>query len=107
MVKIYRKKPVCVEAIQFTGTKENCKEIKAYVENNWPGADVEDPDYYDEEYKCLSLQIETPDNDWELDIGDWLVKGVDGSLYPVKKETFEMVYEEAGDSVDESYKISW
>ena len=37
--------------------------------------------------------------------GDYLVKGIDGSIYPVQKETFEKTYEKVGAETDNV--ISW
>ena len=99
MVKKYRKKPVCVEAVQFMGNKESAEEIKEWVEKNWPRIEVADYSY-EEDYEYDCLEIETPNDDWELDVGDWLIKGVDGSLYPVKDDTFKKVYELADDNDD-------
>ena len=103
VVKKFRKKPLIVEAAQFTGDKESAEEIKAWVEKNWSKVEVADYSY-EEKYGYDCLEIETPDDDWELDVGDWLVKGVDGSLYPVKDETFKKVYEPVSEDTD---KISW
>ena len=36
--------------------------------------------------------------------GDYLVKGIDGSIYPVQKETFEKVYEKVNTN---SGEIVW
>lgn len=99
MVKTYRKRPLEVEAIQFVGTKESAIEIADWVAKNWPEIDVAEYSY-EEDYDYDCLEIETPRDDWEIEKNDWLIKGVDGSLYPVKNSTFIKTYEEVCSSSD-------
>lgn len=106
MVKIYRKRPLKVEAIQFVGTKESAIEIADWVAINWPEIDVADYSY-EEDYDYDSLEIETPHDDLEIEKNDWLIKGVDGSLYPVKDETFRKTYEEVSGSSDDDGGVTW
>ena len=39
------------------------------------------------------LIIETLEGDMRVDIGDWIIKGVHGELYPCKPDIFEATYE--------------
>ena len=74
----YRKKPVEVEAIQFTGS--NYDEIMAFC-----------PDL-----KFTALQtpiIKTLEGDMMVSNKDWIVKGVEGEFYPVKPDIFKQTYE--------------
>ena len=84
MVGKYRKKPVTVEAIQFTGGSENFYEIEEWVLENWPEVKI---DLIHGEPEILKIGC------WYLSPFDWLIKGIDGSLYPVKDDTFRKVYE--------------
>lgn len=101
----FRKKPAVVEAIQFTeGTPWFVEEIEKWVASNWPlidfswEGDSEDDDGY--------LVLEKPDGSGKMYcyLNDWLVKGVDCSIYPVKNETFKLTYEPVSKDTD---KISW
>lgn len=93
MVGKYRKKPVTVEAIQFTGGSENFYEIEEWISENWPEVKVDlIPGRMRGEPEILSVEVSNC-SEWDLDLFDWLVKGVDGSLYPVKDCTFRKVYE--------------
>ncbi len=77
----YRKKPVVIEAIQYTG--ENKRDILEFAKNNaWPET-------------CSSAVIITTidRNNARIDIGDWLLKGVVGEFYPCKPDIFEQTYE--------------
>lgn len=94
MVGKYRKKPVTVEAIQFTGGSENFYEIEEWISENWPEIKIDlIHGRMRGEGETLKVEVFPPNNCWYLNLFDWLVKGVDGSLYPVKDCTFRKVYE--------------
>lgn len=94
MVGKYRKKPVTVEAIQFTGGSENFYEIEEWILENWPEIKIDlIHGRMRGEGETLKVEVFPPNNCWYLNLFDWLVKGVDGSLYPVKDDTFRKVYE--------------
>lgn len=78
----FRKKPVEVEAVQWTG--ENVGEIKSFA-----GLDVS-VQYYD---LPPTLRIYTLEGVMTAKPGDWIIKGVQGELYPCKPDVFEKTYE--------------
>ena len=73
----YRKKPVVIEAIQWTGT--NIVEIFDFVG---------DACYFTE-----GLFIRTLEGDMFAHVGDYIIKGVQGEFYPCKPDIFEETYE--------------
>ena len=80
----YRKKPVEIEAIRWDG--QNIKQIwDAFGagEIYGPTPDL-DRDY---------LEIHTLEGRMRADIGDWIVRGIAGELYPVKPDIFAATYE--------------
>jgi hypothetical protein len=82
---IFRKKPVFVEAIQFTmDTIDNVSDIVALSEE----ADI-DINYIGEGL----LYIETLEGVMRAEIGDWIIKGVNGEVYPCKPDIFNKTYE--------------
>ncbi|MCK5016263.1 MAG: hypothetical protein KAS32_04250 [Candidatus Peribacteraceae bacterium] len=82
-VKYYTKKPVEIEAIQFTGeTLEECCHFIG--ENNLNDGTSKDEGY---------IGIVTLEGDHEARYGDWIIKGVKGEFYPCKPDIFEMTYE--------------
>lgn len=93
MVGKYRKKPVTVEAIQFTGGSENFYEIEEWILKNWPEVKIDLIHGRTRDEETLKVEVFPPNNCWYLNLFDWLVEGVDGSLYPVKDCTFRKVYE--------------
>ena len=88
----YRKKPVVIEAIQWTGL--NFEEIKAFV-----GQDLI-YDIYDAAWKVgmgipeVTVKIKTLEGEMLASIGDFIIKGVDGEFYPCKPDIFQKTYEE-------------
>jgi len=82
---IFRKRPVIVEALQWTGSMECLIKIRAFMEPNYPEGGTEVfPD-------CLI--IHTLEGDHRADVGDWIIKGVKGEFYPCKPDIFEATYE--------------
>lgn len=107
MIKKYRKKPIVIEAIEITGP-EVFPEIEEWVQSalikKW-GQDekriVKVRESKPSKYNCyLSNDCWSFQNSFK--IGDFIVKGVDGSIYPVSKESFWKVYDEA-----ESKELTW
>lgn len=82
----YRKKPVVIEAIQFTGQSS----INVMC-NVWqkPFMDVADFDLDDKE----NFFIETLEGNHCASLYDWIIKGVNGEFYPIKNEIFLESYE--------------
>lgn len=74
---LYRKKPVVIEAIQFTG---NFGEIEHFV-----GGDAE--------FRDGKLLVATLEGPLWADDHDWIIKGVKGEFYPCKPDIFEQTYE--------------
>jgi len=81
-----RKKPIVVEAVQWTGTIESLKEIKKLGENT---NQIRYSEYLDVLIFYYILGIGSV----EVKISDWIIKGVNGELYPCKPDIFEKTYE--------------
>ena len=81
----YRKKPVIIEAMQFV---EENKDI-VYSWASSIRMNVE-PTFRD--HKPV-LIIPTLEGDMVASIGDFIIKGVNGELYPCKPDIFEKTYE--------------
>ena len=79
----YRKKPVVIEAVKWTG--ENEAEI---------GDLSNDATYtFDYSVKPTVLTIDTLEGTHLANVGDFIIRGVKGELYPCKPDIFEMTYE--------------
>lgn len=89
-MKKYRKKPVVVEAIQFTG--HNYSEIIAWIESH-----TGHPEMAHSPAGTLEMTIPTLEGDHKASPLDWIIRGVKGEFYPCKPDIFEATYE----SIDE------
>lgn len=91
----YRKKPVIIEAIQFTDSDERVQELIEFTHGNFtPHGDLEHYAY---------AVIQTLEGDHRADIGDYIIKGVQGEFYPCKPDIFNTTYEaveEEGEKCD-------
>lgn len=80
-VNRFRKKPVVIEAAWF----EHPDDGSAIAE--WCGGSNEDsPD---------AVMITTMEGAMRADVGDWIIRGVQGEFYPCKSDIFEATYEPA------------
>lgn len=81
MINKYRKKPVIVEAIIWTGNNiDEVKELaKSAVENII--------------FVNNNLYIETLEGNMNVSVGDYIIKGIAGEFYPCKPDIFKETYE--------------
>lgn len=82
-VKKAKKKPVEVECIQYDG--DNHQDLYDWS-NGIVRPDFETSDPY-------SLLVNTLEGVMLVGLGDYIVKGVNGEFYPVKKDIFHKTYE--------------
>ena len=84
----YRKKPVVIEALQWT--KENEKELIKWLSKN-SSYDIRIDKKNDK--NITSIEIKTLEGTMKATYGDYIIKGVNGELYPCKLDIFEKTYE--------------
>lgn len=88
----FRKKPVVIEAVQLTETNADDTAF-------WCGGKVirlakpSDPSDVN-----VILHIPTLEGVMAGNIGDWIIKGVQGEFYPCKPDIFEATYEAVNES---------
>ena len=86
----YRKKPVVIEAKKWTG--DNLEEIIKFT-----GLNESVSHLTWEEYEALvaekGLKIFTLEGSHIATVGDFIIRGVKGEFYPVKKEIFKKTYD--------------
>jgi len=88
----YRKKPVVVEAIQWTG--DNLKEIVDFIGWHESASSRWTWDEYEGVVSAEGLKIFTPEGPHMATVGDYIIKGVKGECYPCKPDIFEQTYYE-------------
>lgn len=84
MVQKFRKKPVVIEALQWTG--ENIENMRAFARSSVIINNRE-------EWSKPTLQIRTLEGVMNASHGDFIIKGVNGEFYPCKPDIFEKTYE--------------
>lgn len=90
MIDLYKKKPVVIEAVEWTG--ENRATIESFVVDS------------DRPFEFTRATKEAEPDEWELsivtlegklkaNIGDYIIKGVQGEFYACKPDIFKATYE--------------
>ena len=91
----YRKKPVVIEAFQYDGDLKGSDGI--YYVPDWAVKALEDRvmlfDSYDSDSPPCELFINTLEGRHHVSVGDFIIQGVNGELYPCKPDIFEKTYE--------------
>lgn len=82
----YRKKPVVIEAVQYTEETRNLLISWCAPRHHFMDDDG-----------CLNesahLFIKTLEGEMMAQLGDWIIKGIKGEFYPCKPDIFEATYE--------------
>lgn len=81
MINKYRKKPVIIEAVIWTGN--NIDEVKKLAKNATENFIFDNNDLF----------IETLEGNMKVSVGDYIIKGVEGEFYPCKPNIFKKTYE--------------
>jgi hypothetical protein len=83
-VKIFRKKPVAIEAIQYTDkTAEEVVKFIGRTKHTWTMNEL-----------GTALYLDTLEGGHVASQNDWIIKGIKGEFYPCKPDIFEQTYEE-------------
>lgn len=99
--KSYTKKPVTIEAMQFDGTNGNDildwvvdRNGRQHPDMRWHRGPA---DGHDEPPRLL---ITTLEGVMRADVGDYIIRGVQGEFYPCKPDIFAESYEGPAEEVD-------
>ena len=94
MFKKYRKKPVVIRAMQWDGNIDyfidSIKQMGAFIKIATTFSLTNNSE----------LLIDTLEGVMTADIGDWIIIGVNGELYPCKDNIFKKTYEEVQNAND-------
>ena len=93
----YRKKPIVVEAVRWTGS--NLEEIRNFVGNDLIENYIE---HFDIERTLIKqtlagIAINTLEGTMMVNYGDYIIKGVNNEFYPCRSDIFKQTYEEVID----------
>ena len=88
MIQKFRKKPVVIEAVGFSGL--NYDEIAEFCSPNIIklGERIDGHS---------TIKIPTLEGEMTAQMGDWIIKGVKSEFYPCKPDIFEATYEKVKD----------
>ena len=87
----YTKKPIEIEAIQWTGL--NLEEIKSFVGESLQYEIIDAAWRVGKGAPRVYMVIITLEGDMHVSVGDYIIKGVKGEFYPCKPDIFEQTYE--------------
>jgi hypothetical protein len=82
----YRKKTTVIEAIEFQDNGERIAKISDFIGDQDLRIDYADPG-------SPVIKIKTPVGIMTGNVGDYIIKGMNGELYLCKKDIFEKTYE--------------
>jgi hypothetical protein len=89
--KRYRKRPVEIEAVQWTGG--NIAEVTAFMHPQEP-IYVNNLSHMNFTNADDLVGVAAPEGLKVASKGDWIIRGVKGELYPCKPDIFALTYEE-------------
>ncbi len=95
----WRKKPLVVDAWQFMPAG-HCEELPEWIDPQWFHEDV-DADAASEGNHIVAhrgkahMLIPAAGGTLRADYTDWIIRGVNGEVYPCKAEVFTATYERA------------
>jgi hypothetical protein len=78
----FRKKPVVIDAIEFTDQQE----LVEFAAVTGKTVDIG--------YETIAV-VQTDEGNMEIQPGDYLIRGVEGEIYPCRRSVFDATYEAA------------
>jgi hypothetical protein len=79
----FRKKPIVIEAVRWDGNLTTVEALLIGSTTEAVEQDLGDPGLY----------IPTLEGRMKADVGDYVIKGVKGEIYPCKPDIFESTYD--------------
>ena len=105
----YRKLPVVIEAFQYDGYSKGSDD-EYYVPDWAVEAQLNGTMYYDstdDNSPPCELFIKTLEGNHHVSVGDYIIRGIKGELYPCKPDIFEKTYELVEASEKFLYSFFW
>lgn len=92
----YVKRPIAIEAVKWKGF--NNDEIKDFAGDSVKIEVIREGDADNGIPPSVDCSIETLEGVMKANVGDYIIKGVNGEFYPCKQDIFEKTYDKADDS---------
>lgn len=93
----FTKKPVTIEAVQFTGSNHDQMEGFTTPTNWFPGPDFNGQMAADGKRVTAQVYDEIHDTWVAVRDGDWIIKGLKGEFYPCDPQVFADSYDKKED----------
>lgn len=87
----FRKKPIIIEAMQFTG--RNVEDVLDWMLANGNKGVAGGHNYNDGYGDNGRMYIDTLEGKMIANVNDWIICGINGEFYPCKQDIFEKTYE--------------
>jgi hypothetical protein len=85
----FRKKPVVIEATQFTG--DNAKDLRNFTDGQFNTVDVDDRG---DDPEIVAEVFDVLHSTWVgVKEGQWIIRGVQGEFYPCDADVFVATYD--------------
>lgn len=94
----YVKKPIAVEVVKWKGF--NNHEIEDFAGDNVKIEVIREGDADRGIPPCIDCNIKTLEGVMTANVGDYIIKGVNGEFYPCKPDIFEKTYSHEDDMMD-------
>lgn len=87
----FRKKPVVIEAVRWTG--DNAADLDSFAAGHFDVLDEQDRANIDDPEATAQI-FDALHSTWVLVYdGDWIIRGVQGEYYPCRPDVFAATYE--------------
>lgn len=95
----FRKKPVVIEAFKWTGGPDQLEDPVWIVEA------IKRGDVYFEKF-APQMYINTLEGVMRADVGDYVIRGIKGEIYPCKPDIFEALYTAEAEAKNEGLPVA-
>ena len=91
----FKKKPVTIEAFQMTRERRfNNRDWPEWLNEAWNKAEgTTGAVWHDPKPPKEALMVGTLEGTARLELGNWIIRGVIGELYPCKEDIFNLTYD--------------
>lgn len=96
-VRLYVKRPMSVEVIQWDGSQETFREL---MRLGWTDCGIASITGIGSAH--AKVNIRTLEGTMTAEVGDYIIRGVKGEIHPCKPDVFLMTYEEVAMKEDEA-----
>lgn len=104
----YQKKPVVIEALQYTGGEQNVIALTDWINgvDSSTNYHLVAPQIMREVEAAGGIPIKTLEGTMIAQQGDWIIKGIKGEFYPCKPDIFSATYDSVAETSTDTFSFS-